>query len=105
MRVAEFTTFKVNRKEPLAALVSRMLEAVDAAGMADRHIAAAFSDTPVEGSVSAVARALKRMPELAPFATEGSPRLLTNMEDGPKPGETIPDETILALAAGVPRSL
>ncbi|MEM9903286.1 MAG: hypothetical protein AAF865_18245, partial [Pseudomonadota bacterium] len=39
------------------------------------------------------------------FATEGSPRLLTNMEDGPKPGETIPDETILALAAGVPRSL
>jgi hypothetical protein len=105
MRVAEFTTFNANRKEPLATLVARLIEAVDAAGMAGRHIAAAFSDTPVAGSVSAVARALKKMPELAPFATEDPPRVLTNMEGGPKPGETIPDATILSLAACVPRSL
>jgi hypothetical protein len=87
--------------------VRRIVAAFKDAGL-EATIAASFSDSPVPGGISAVSRALKKYPALAPLDRQapllpGSPpvRLLRN--EGP--AESFPLESLLLLADGLPRSL
>jgi len=119
MPTAFATEIVCSRKEPLSEMIERVHGAFLAAGETPA-IAFAFTD-PFIGKVSAVDRVLKRHPELERFVTvstaqpgtdaliaAGRPvaprRTLTNFPGSPGAGEQIPLETILALAAGVPRS-
>jgi hypothetical protein len=70
-----------------------------------------FSDAPVDGFVSSVARVLKRYPKLERFASTapvlpGSPpvRQISNGSGSAGAGESIDFATLLAVASGVPRS-
>ncbi|MGF1446338.1 MAG: hypothetical protein ACFBRM_09070 [Pikeienuella sp.] len=115
LRVGIGTSFRALRKEPLGTLVGRVIEAFGAAGLGAPKVAFSCSDSPISGGVAAVARAIKKHPELARFAMEAEPtpgtvddgyraQVLTNME-GPGEGAPVAIDTLLALAAGVPRSL
>ncbi|MGR4064474.1 MAG: hypothetical protein ACLQPV_03395 [Vulcanimicrobiaceae bacterium] len=119
MPTAFVTEIASSRKEALSALVER----VHAAFLAEGETPAvrfALADAQF-GSVSSVARVLKRYPGLERFATAapvppgtesliaaGKPatprRMLTNLPGSPAAGEVVPLETLVAIAAGVPRS-
>jgi hypothetical protein len=71
-----------------------------------------FSDAPAPGFVSAVERALKRHPELKRFLSTGSAmpgippvQMISNGPASPAVGESVEFAALLAIAAGVPRSL
>jgi hypothetical protein len=110
MQVAVQLEFKADRKEPLGDLVRRVAALFEASGLEPR-IEASFADGPAGlRSTSAVERALKKYPHLAPFERNDSPRLqanlpairrLTNVES-PSP---FPLSDVVALAECVPRSL
>lgn len=105
-RIVMRLEFKADKKEPLGAMTRRVADAFAAAGL-EPAVRASFCDGPIADGVSAVARALKKHPELAGFAREApvagaaATRCLTNDGDG----EALPWESLLALADGVPRSL
>lgn len=112
MRVALLATLNSNRKEPLSELVTRVVQAFHAAGHPAPQVRFTFSDNPLATGVSAVARALKRFPELQPFSHNapqfgvGAPvSTISNTPGSPKENEQIPLESLQALVAGVPRSL
>ena len=70
-----------------------------------------FGDGPLSTSISSVDRVLKRHPELERFVTSADPmpgirgmRRISNGPLSPAAGESIPYETLQAIAHGVPRS-
>ena len=107
MQVGVELEYRADKKEPLGAMVRRVLAAFEVAGLTPL-VSAAFSDSPVPGGVSAVERALKKHPELAAWEQStaiapGVPAaraLVSGGSDAP-----MPLESILALADGLPRSL
>jgi hypothetical protein len=112
MHVALLTTFVVNKKEPLAALLERIHAAFRASGLDEPSIFFTLADGPIPGGVSAVERLIKKHPEFARFTGERSPlpnslpvRHVSNRPDSAGAGQSIPFSTLLTVAAGVPRSL
>jgi hypothetical protein len=107
MQVAVRMEFKAERREPLGVLIRRIATQFERAGV-QPTIIASFNDGPGGITTSAVDRALKKYPQLAPFERDDalSPRLapihrLTN-RGVPHPFGM---RDVLALADGVPRSL
>ena len=111
MHVAVQLEFKADRKEPLGALVRRVGALFEASGL-QPAIEATFSEGPPVGlrSTSAVDRALKKYPHLAPLERNDAPVLAPNIPairrlsnvDSEAP---FPLADVEALADGVPRSL
>src|SRR5262245_10357598 len=110
MHVAVQLEFKADRKEPLGSLVRRIAALFESSGL-QPEIQASFSDGPPGiRSTSAVERALKKYPHLAPLERNDAPRLLANVPpirrlanlDSSAPF-ALTDVT--ALADGVQRSL
>jgi hypothetical protein len=58
MLVAPFSTFKTDRKEPLAALLDPIHAAFPAAGECEPKTIFSLSDSPVPGSISSADRAV-----------------------------------------------
>jgi hypothetical protein len=111
MHVALVTTFHVNKKEPLAALLERIHSAFLSSGLEAPAIQFSLSDAPVPGFVSSVDRVIKRYPELQRLvstesvAPGGPPiRQISNWPASPAAGQPIEFATLLAIAAGVQRS-
>jgi len=115
MRVAVHTSFAADRREPLAALVERVHTAFHNAGEGEPRVQFALSDSGIHGFVSSVDRVLKRFPELEHFlVTSGATpaagplaqpiRQIGNHVGSPAAGEPASFATLLAVAAGVPRS-
>jgi hypothetical protein len=111
MRVALLTSFAASRKEPLAEVVDRVRQAFLDAGMGEPVIQFNFGDSPIPGGVSSVDRVVKRFPDLGGFVTAADPmpgitgtRRISNGPLSPAGGQSIPFETLHAIAAGVPRS-
>jgi hypothetical protein len=111
MRVALLTTFAASRKEPLIEMMNRVHQAFLDSGFGEPMIRFNFGDAPLAGFVSSVDRVLKRHPQLARFVTSADPmpgiqgaRRISNGPVSPGAGETVPYETLQAIAAGVPRS-
>jgi len=110
MHVAVQLEFKADRKEPLGVLVRRVAALFESSGL-QPQVKASFSDgPPVLRTTSAVERALRKYPHLAPRERNDTPRLrsdlppirrLTNVDSSMQ----FPLSDILALADGVPRSL
>ena len=112
MQVALLTTFGVKKKQPLAELLEQIHAAFVASGLEEPAILFTFSDRPVPGGVSAVDRLLKKYPEFSRFAGERSllptappVRSVSNRADSVGAAHSIPFPTLLAVAAGVPKSL
>ena len=109
MHVAVQLEFKVDRKEPLGDLIRRVAAFFESAGL-EPEIQATFSDGPaILRSTSAVERAIKKYPHLAPLERHDAPRLraelppirrLTNHDSR----ASFPLKDVIALADGVPRS-
>ena len=111
MRVALLTTFRTSKKEPLAELLERIHAAFQISGQGGPSLQFSFSDAPLPGFVSSVDRVLRRYPELERFvasaaALPGGPpiRCISNGPGSPAAGELLSFSTLLAIAAGVPRS-
>jgi hypothetical protein len=115
MHVAVQLEFKADRKEPLGDLVRRVAALFESNGV-EPVIQASFSDGPPTGlrSTSAVERALKKHPRLAPLERNDVPRIglvpSPNMPAIRRLSNTDSEEPfaladVVALADGVPRSL
>src|SRR5688572_13914410 len=111
MDVALLTTFAVPKKEPLSVLLARIHAAFLASGLGEPPILFTFSDAPVPGAFSTIDRLLKKYPDFARFTGErsGIPnvppiRQVSNRPDSSGAGESVPFSTLLAIAAGVPKS-
>ena len=107
MNVIVHQKYRANKKEPLAAMLRRILDAFAAASLTP-EITASFADGPDVGGVSAENRALKKYPDLVPFvsnepAIPGLPA--TQRLAGSPSGSRLPLDAVLVLAEGVPRSL
>jgi hypothetical protein len=105
------TTFRANKKEPLAELLERIHAAFIASGLCEPALQFSFSDAPVPGFVSSVDRVLKRHPDLnrfvstAAYGPNGPPiRQISNGPGSPAQGESVEFPLLLAVAGGVPRS-
>ena len=112
MQVALLTTFATKKKQPLAELLAQIHAAFLASGLEEPSILFTFSDRPVPGGVSAVDRLLKKHPEFSRFAGERAPlpnappvRSVSNRGDASGASQSVPFSTLLAVAAGVPKSL
>ena len=93
-------------------LLERIHAAFLASGLGEPSMLFTFSDAPVPGAFSTVDRLLKKYPEFARFTGERSIvpntppiRQVSNRPDSLGAGESVPFSTLLAVAAGVPRSL
>ena len=111
MHVRLVTTFRASKKEPLAVLLERIHAAFLSSGLGEPAVQFSLSDSPVPGFVSSVDRVLKRYPALSRFGSTsslvpGTPPIhrLSNGLESPASGEAIEFSTLLAIAAGVPRS-
>lgn len=107
MNVVVHQKYRADKKEPLAAMLRRILDAFAAASLTP-EVTATFADGPDVGGVSAVNRALKKYPDLVPFvsnepAMPGLPA--TQRLAGSQSGSKLPLDAVLVLAEGVPRSL
>jgi hypothetical protein len=105
MRVALQVEVKLDKKEPLGALIARAHAAFAVAGLAPPEIRFTLSDL-IGGGVSAVERALKRHPALARFEVAASPMpgLLDTRRLANPAGEAIDLAVLTEIANGVPRS-
>ncbi len=98
------------KSEDLGTVLRRSFDAALLAQLGPPEIGLLAVDSPVGGGVSAVARAVKKHPELAPLrqpytspgATSAVDSLTTRTATGNTPIST---DVLLALADGVPRSL
>ncbi|MEP7364145.1 MAG: hypothetical protein ABI972_12890 [Acidobacteriota bacterium] len=111
MKVALLTTFRASRNDPLAESLERIHAAFLASGQAEPEVKFRFSDSPLGTSASIVDRAARRRPELARFVVTAPAvpntadiRQISNFPGSPLAGESVPFPTLLAIAAGVPRS-
>jgi hypothetical protein len=109
MRVVVQTSFVASRKEPLVEMLNRVRQGFVDAGL-EPFLRFNLADGMVV-SASIVDRAVKRYPELERFVTEAPPmpglpptRRLSNgpLSDGAN--QAMANETLQAIAAGVPRS-
>jgi hypothetical protein len=107
MRIALQTPIAVSKKEPLADLTGRVRQAFLDAGLGEPAIRFTLFDSSATKSVSAIDRALKRHPEMERFLGRRQlfgqgpgMRMLSNSATG----EAAEYSTLLAIAAGVPRS-
>jgi hypothetical protein len=116
MRVAVFTTFAADKREPLADMAGRVHAAFIAAGLA-ATVRFVFADPPpmkiaAAEKASSIERALRRFPELARFRrsstvdprAEAAGRFLINVR-ADSSTETVDFALIRDILAGVPRSL
>jgi hypothetical protein len=111
VRVDLVTTFSANKKEPLSVLLERIHAAFLTSGLGEPAIQFSLSDAPAPGSTSSVDRVLKRYPQLQRFESTGSAipaspavRQISNGKSSPTAVEAVECSTLLAIAAGVPRS-
>src|SRR5262245_13666755 len=111
MHVRLVTTFRASKKEPLAVLLERIHAAFVSSGLGEPTVQFSLADSPVPGFVSSVDRVLKRYPVLSRFESTssvvpGTPpiRRLSNGPESPASGDAVEFSTLLAIAAGVPRS-
>lgn len=111
MPVGFFTTFRANRKEPLAALLERIHSAFQKCGESLPAVHFAFADSTVGDGISCVDRVQKRFPEMERFLStveivpgQLAYRQLSNQVGTAGEGEDVEFETILRIAEGVPRS-
>ena len=111
MRVALLTSFAASKKEPLVAMMNRIRQSFLETGLEEPAIRFNFGDALVPGFTSSVDRVLKRYPELRRFVTDAEPapgihgtRRISNGPLSQGAGESVPYETLEAIAAGVPRS-
>jgi hypothetical protein len=111
MLVGLVTTFRANRKEPLATVLARIHAAFRQSGEPDPQIEFVFADSGLPGRVSSVDRVLKRFPEMERFHATvdgifGQPafRQLSNQEGTTAENEVLDFPTLLAIAEGVPKS-
>ena len=112
MRVALLTTYRVNKREPVAVLLERIHSAFLVSGLGEPAVQFSFSDALLPGLfVSSVDRVLKRHPDLARFVSAdpvhpgGHPlRQISNGPGSPAEGEAVEFSRLLAIATGVPRS-
>ena len=95
----------------MSALLERIRAAFLTTGQGEPAIRFSFSDAPLPGSVSSVDRVLKRYPQLQRFLVETAAlpaglavRQISNDAASRDADEPVPFETLLAIAAGVPRS-
>jgi hypothetical protein len=107
MQVALLTSFKANKKEPVAAFLERVHAAFVATGEAPR-VRFLFSDAPVAGFTSSIDRVLKRYPGLRDHTAErpsmaGGPSVRV-LGDLMADEEALPFAQLLEIAAGIPRS-
>jgi hypothetical protein len=112
MQVALLTEFAVTRKEPLSVLLERIHAAFLASGLGEPSMFFTFSDPPLPGAFSTIDRLLKKYPDFARFTGEqsGIPnvppiRQVSNRPGSPGAGASVPFSTLLAIAAGIPKSL
>ena len=112
MQVALMTTFAVTKKEPLSVLLERIHAAFLTSDLGEPSIFFTFSDAPVPGAFSTIDRLLKKYPDFARFTGEQSVvpntppiRQVSNRPDSVGAGQSVPFSTLLAVAAGVPKSL
>jgi hypothetical protein len=111
MIVGLVTTFRANRKEPLATLLERIHTAFRQSGEPDPDVSFVFADSGLPGRVSSVDRVLKRFPEMEPFLTtvDGLPgqapiRQLASPAETSAEVKILDFSTLLAIADGVPKS-
>jgi hypothetical protein len=111
MRVALLTKFAASKKEQLAVLLERIHAAFLASGPSGPLIQFSFCDAPVPGFVSSVDRVLKRHPQLERFVSTApgvlagpAVRQISNTQVSPAAGQPMEFATLLAIAAGVPKS-
>lgn len=103
---------RTNRKEPFGDVLRRIYEGLGTSGLEVKY-RFTFADSMVPGGVSAVARAVKKFPHLAPLLTTTpvAPLLKQKFPDRTGPPAIIGDATRLAFAQvaevadGLPRSL
>jgi len=112
MQVALLTTFVATKKEPLSVLLERIHGAFMSAGLGEPSMLFTFADAPVPGPVSAIDRLLRKFPEFGRLTGElsGIPnmppvRQVSNRPGSAGEGQIVPFSTLLAVAAGVPKSL
>jgi hypothetical protein len=108
MRLALLTSFAASKKDPLAQVTEKIHKAFLDAGLGEPNIRFNFGDAPTAGFVSSINRVLKRFPELERFVTSAPLLPHPLMQNMPSPrriaGSGLPISTLLAIAAGVPRS-
>lgn len=106
MFIALRTEFAASRKEPLAEMLDRVRAAFLAAEIGEPRFEFTLADAPFEGTASAVARVLKRFPDLAalertePASPGGSAQRMIVGRDGEAGGFA----TARAIAEGMPRA-
>lgn len=109
MRIAIHMTLAADRRTPLEALLQQVHAAFAGGGLDEPAVEFALSDSPVAGGVSSVDRVLKRFPQMQRFISshathsDGIQRI-GNGPGSPAEGVAAPFQTLLAIAAGVPRS-
>src|SRR4051812_14526520 len=111
MHVALHMTFAASRKQPLAEVVERIHAAILAAEFGKPFVQFIMADAAVEGGVSSVDRAIRRLPDLQHFVHNipmgpGGPerRVISNGDGSPSAGERLDFATLVEIARGVPRS-
>lgn len=111
MLVGLVTTFRANRKEPLATVLERSHTAFRQSGEPDPQLRFVFADSGLPGRVSSVDRVLKRFPEMERFHSTvdgilGQPafRQLSNQVGTTAENEVVDFPTLLGIAEGVPKS-
>jgi hypothetical protein len=112
MQVALMTTFASTKKEPLSVVLERIHAAFLASGLGEPSVFFTFSDPPVSGACSTIDRLLKKYPDFARLTGERSfvpnappTRQVSNRSDSVGAGASVPFSMLLAVAAGVPKSL
>ena len=98
--------YRASKKEPFGVLLRRLHDGLIQASLPVSY-EFAFADSPVGGGVSAVDRAVKKLPQLAALVrTESVPGILGPPHKMIHGGHTdLPFETLAELADGLPRSL
>lgn len=105
------STFRPDKKEPLALLLERIHGAFRLDGGGPPDVRFTFCDSSIAGGVSSVDRVLKRFPEMERFCSrvegflgQDPYRQLTNQAGSTGENEALDFETILRIAEGVPKS-
>jgi hypothetical protein len=102
MQVLLHYTYRANKKEPFGLLLRRLHEGLVEASLPVSY-AFTFADAPVSGGVSAVDRAVKKYPQVAPLIQPGIALADFKTISGTDAG--LPFDALLQLADGLPRSL
>lgn len=110
MKVTVTLELKADRKEPLGDLIRRVADLFDRAAATPRVVATFADGLGGSDRVSAVERAVKKYPHLAPFERSSSPAgaflpAARRLAFGEADDDVVRLADVLSLADGVPRSL